>query len=86
MGLLFFLAQRTLIVFFVNGRRSISARDSAMGLAGRGRSHRVPCMNPRDLLVSSITRNERNHIYLLRRVAHVLKTEMVRSVRAIVGF
>lgn len=58
-----------MIVFFVDDRRSISARDSAMGLAGRGVEVMESRMNPRDLLVSSITRNERNHIYLLRRVA-----------------
>lgn len=40
MRLLFFLTQKALVVSFVDDRRSISARDPVMGLAGRGRSRR----------------------------------------------
>lgn len=86
MKLLFFLAQRTLTVSLVDNRRSISARNPAVGLTNGIKVVVESRVNPQDLLVSSITRTERNHIYLLRRVARVLKTELVRSVRAIVDF
>lgn len=85
MKLLFFLAQRALVVSFVEA--GLFLREILPWVLPDGVEVVVESrVNPRDLLVSSITRNERNHIYLLRRVARVLKTEMVRSVRAIVGF
>lgn len=59
----------------------------SVGLAGRGRSRvvesRVKC---RGTSSSPVLRETNGTTYnLLRRVARVLKTEMVRSVRAIVG-
>lgn len=61
---LFFLAQRALISL-MGDRRSVSAREILPWVLPDGVEVVMESRaNPRDLLVSSITRNERNHIYI----------------------